>query len=178
VDSVLIASPDISFEGAIALTQELLAGLEAEQYTDEATQTTIASLVQSPNGARGFFVTYLTDERPLGDRPTSGVLAALQSAPDTVAPLLTKNLAMSTAMAIAHRRADRESLALGSDRVRSRTARLIGLVNLPNLIQELEALETSIRSDSGPYVEFLERWGYDTEQRQAIQAAIQKVLEP
>ena len=85
---------------------------------------------------------------------------------------------MSTAMAIAHRRADRESMALGSDRVRSRTARLIGLVNLPNLIQELKALETSIQSDSGPYVEFLERWGYDTEQRQAIQAAVQEVLEP
>ena len=175
---MLIASPDISFEGAIALTQELLAGLEAEQYTDEAAQATIASLVQSPNGARGFFVTYLTDERPLGDRPTSGVLAALQSAPDTVAPLLTKNLAMSTAMAIAHRRADRESMALGSDRVRSRTARLIGLVNLPNLTQELAALEASIRTHSGPYVEFLERWGYDTEQRQAIQAAVQEVLEP
>jgi hypothetical protein len=60
-----------SFEEAIALTQVLL--VEFETLPESALSEKLAALVASENGARGFFVTYLTDDRPFADRPTAKV---------------------------------------------------------------------------------------------------------
>lgn len=164
------ASP--SFEEAIALAQTLMAEMEQNHLSEAEIESTILALVQTENGARGFFVTYLTDARSLADHPTSGVIQALRSAPNTVAELLVRNLAMSTAMAITHRRNQKEDLAQGSDRVQRRTQALIQQSQIPAVAEKLSALQTAIATGEGPYQVFLERWGYDTEQRQAIATAL------
>jgi hypothetical protein len=79
----------------------------------------IAQLVSSQNGARGFFVAYLTDPGPLADNPSSAVLQALRSSPAVVPPLLVKNLVMSAVMGVAHRPKGDEEQAVGSERVRA-----------------------------------------------------------
>jgi hypothetical protein len=109
-------SDDISFADAIAVTQSLLNDLE--QGNADAFEATVRGLVRSENGARGFFVTYLSDDRLLTDHPTPTIIAALQTSPAIVAPLLIKNLAMSTAMAMTHRR--NQDAGLGA-RVRTST---------------------------------------------------------
>ncbi|MBI4784179.1 MAG: hypothetical protein HY785_23105 [Oscillatoriophycideae cyanobacterium NC_groundwater_1537_Pr4_S-0.65um_50_18] len=170
------AVPDaITFEQAIALTQALMADIELGNLSEDQIQSTIAALVASENGARGFFVTYLTDDRTLADSPSTAVVRALQSAPETVAELLVKNLAMSTAMAIAHRRSQNEAIAQGSDRVQQRTVKLIDLVELPEVNQKAQKLQQSAATGTGDYQAFLDRWGYDAEQRQQIMAVLQTV---
>ncbi|WP_377475201.1 hypothetical protein [Microcoleus anatoxicus] len=86
--SDLLASENITFEGAIALTQSLLSEIEADRLSQAQIQQAVASLVNTHNGARGFFVTYLTDDRHLADEPSPGVLDALREAPEIVAELL------------------------------------------------------------------------------------------
>lgn len=167
---------DMSFEQAIALTQSLLAKVEQDELSEPEIEEAIASLVSSAEGARGFFVTYLTDARPLADHPSAAVVQALQTSPETVAELLVKNLAMSAAMAVAHRRNEDEAMAQGSDQVRSRTARLIQLVQLAAVSEEAKKLLESVVTSQGDYQQFLKRWGYDTEQKQVIQQAIEQVL--
>src|SRR3712207_1870602 len=120
----------VTFEKAIALTQSLLPQMEAGELSQEDVSEAIAQLVKSENGARGFFVTYLSSEGTLADNPSPAVIQALKSSPDTVAELLVKNLAMSAAMAVTHRRNDNEQMAQGSDRVRSRTTNLIKQLKL------------------------------------------------
>jgi hypothetical protein len=167
--------PPLSFEAAIALAQGLLA---APPHPD-ALQTAITELVQTDNGARGFFVTWLTGDSPLADQPPAAVLTALKTAPERVAELLTKNLAMSTAMEITHLRQQAPEQAAGSARVQQRTRHLIQLLQaeLPVLTDCLQELATSVTpADGGKYQGFLQRWGYDLEQRQAIQAVVAQVL--
>ncbi len=166
----------VTFEQAIALTQSLLSQMEAGELSEPEIKVAITALVKSANGARGFFVTYLTDDRPLADDPSPAVVQALQSAPDTVAELLVKNLAMSAAMAITHRRNQNQAMAQGSERVRSRTVRIIQLVKLPAVYEQSQRLRESITTGQGSYQAFLDRWGYDEEQRQVIQQVLQQVV--
>jgi hypothetical protein len=175
-DSLLAVPDPVTFEQALAITQRLLAEMESESLSVAQIQATIADLVSSKNGARGFFVTYLTDDRSLVDSPADSVVQALQSAPEIVAELLVKNLAMSTAMAIAHRRNQNEKMAQGSDRVQHRTAMLIRRVKLPEIGQKAQDFYHSATTGTGEYQAFLDRWGYDDEQRRMIGAVLQSIL--
>lgn len=168
VEPVFTVPDEIDFRGAIAVTQSLLDAIEQDQVTAATIDTTIRALVCHVDGARGFFVTYLSDDRPLAEPLMPTIIAALQSAPMVVSPLLVKNLAMSTAMAITHRRNQDAVMATGSERVRARTAQLIQALQLPEVDVEAQDLMRAIETQQGDYEHFLNRWSYDTEQRQAI----------
>ena len=175
VESEFQVPEAVGFEQAIALTQALLDGIEQGTVAEAVVGQTVTHLVQSENGARGFFVTYLSDDRALIDQSLPTVVPALKTSPDIVAPLLIKNLAMSTAMAITHRRNQNDDLAAGSDRVRSRSAHLLTSLALPQLQEQAHQLAVSILQGTGSYVTFLDRWGYDAEQRQTILATLEQV---
>jgi hypothetical protein len=155
----------MTFEEAIAYTETLLSRQELE---DGQLEIEIAKLVQTQNGARGFFVCFLTGEWQLADAPSPEIIRALQSAPEAIAELLVKNLVMSTAMAIDHQRVDNTAQAQGSDRVARRTALLIAKLDLLEVRTIAKKIRESAIFNTGEYVAFLEKWGYDAEQKQAI----------
>jgi len=163
----------VSFEEAIAHTQGVMDAMEQGSVSDAELESTLTQLVRTENGARGFFVTYLTDDRPLADHPSEAVLKALKASPEIVSELLVKNLAMSAAMAITHRRNDNETMAQNSDRVRSRTAHLIQQLSLPEISAKLQQLHESATTGQGTYQPFLDRWNYDAEQREVIREVAQ-----
>ena len=166
----------ISFEEAIALTQSFLAEMEPGSLSDSQIEQTIAALAASENGARGFFVTYLTDERSFADQPSDPIVQGLRSSPEIVSELLVKNLAMSTAMILAHTRSQNPEMAQGSERVQRRTICLIQLVKLAIVQTKLQTLSETIATNTGHYQRFLERWGYDIEQRDVIQQILKRVI--
>jgi hypothetical protein len=172
----LQVSESITFEEAIDFTHSLLEKMEAHQLSESDIQTAIASLVKTVNGARGFFVTYLTDSRPIVDKPSQSTIEALKTSPEIVSELLAKNLAMSSAMAITHRRNHNEELAQGSEQVHQRTAYLIEQLQSNLLTEKLKQLQASAATGEGNYHSFLKRWGYDEEQKQVIQKAISAVI--
>ncbi len=172
----LTVPADITFEQAIDQTQKLIsARLEGEIDAQEFAQG-VGFLVQSENGARGFFVTYLTLEHELADQPDEPLLHALQSAPEVVSELLVKNLVMSTAMGMTHRRNQEETLAQGSERVQRRTQGLMGLLALPQVRTKAQELSRNAAGEPGVYSDFLNRWGYDLEQKQAMQRVLQPLI--
>ncbi|MGB5770152.1 MAG: hypothetical protein WBM32_09815, partial [Crocosphaera sp.] len=61
---------NISFEDALQLTENLLEAMVESKLNDYEIEEIITTLVSSQNGARGFFVTYLTSDIPLADNPT------------------------------------------------------------------------------------------------------------
>lgn len=170
-----VPSP-ISFEDAIALTQSFLEQMQQGKLSDIEIEQITAKLVSSEKGARGFFVTYLTDDRPLADRPSPAVLRGLASAEDIVSELMVKNLAMSTAMGVAHRRRGDDRLAEQSDRTRDRSTEIIRSLQLSKLQQLVTSMQESLESESGNYQSFFERWGYDAEQKQAIARSLQALI--
>jgi hypothetical protein len=160
-------SETISFEDAIALSQKLF----AESLSAAELESIISALVQTENGARGFFVTYLTNDAPQ-DLPLASVVQGLRASPSIVGELLVKNLAMSTAMILTHDRKGKTDLVNGSKRVQQRTLQVMQELQSPAVQAKLQQLRDTLESGNGEYQNFLDRWGYDAEQRQAIQAVI------
>ncbi len=165
---------NVTFEEAIAYTEALLSRSDLD---DSQLESEIATLIKTANGARGFFVCFLTGEWKLADTPSSGVIQALQSLPNAIAELLVKNLAMSTAMAIIHQRTENGELAEGSARVAKRTALLIKKVDLVEVCQIAKQMQNSATTNAGEYISFFKKWGYDTEQKQAIAAVLDQILD-
>ncbi len=164
--------PTLSFEQAIGLTQELLASNPSEDLLESA----IGSLIQTMNGARGFFVTFLTGESQLADEPTAAVLKGLRSNPDAIADLMVKNIAMPTAMRLTHERNGNLDLAVSSQLTQQRSIHLVQQLNCPEITQRLKSLQSTLQNQSTDYQDFLDRWGYDEEQRIAIGQAIERTL--
>ncbi len=165
----LTASADISFQDAIAFSQNLITQLD---NLDEAEiETSVSSLVATENGARGFFVTYLTDDNPIVDRQSTGIIDGLKTSPEIVSELLVKNVAMSTGMKIAHHRNNDEEMANKSARVTQRSKELIDKLNLAQTETKTQKLQETIEQGEGEYQKFLKRWQYDDEQKKAIAQA-------
>jgi len=168
--------PMPSFEEAMAQTRTFLDRLQAGSIPEVEISQTVAELVGTVAGARGFFVVYLTDDRALVDQPQPAVLQGLRQQPEIVGDLLVKNLAMSSAMALHHQRNQDSAIALKSQRASRRAAVLIQSLELENTTLKLQQLQATIAAGGGEYQDFLDRWSYDPEQQQAIAQAITPLL--
>lgn len=172
-----------SFPQAMEIAAQWIGLWEAGELSDEVLADRVGELVASRDGARGFFVVGLTGEAPLLDRLPEPLVAALRQAGPGVVDLTARNLAMSTAMVLHHRRSgDREHQA-GSERVQLRSTELLRQLEPVAVKQRLEPLLAAAVADGGAEAAvaedraFLDRWGYDAEQRQAIAAAIEAVAD-
>lgn len=170
----LIAEKNISFEEAIALTEKFIK--EIPQLSESEKETIVSSLVLTENGARGFFVTYLTSDNILVDQKSSGISKALTTSPEIVSELLVKNVAMSTGMKITHERNNNLEMAQKSDRVTQRSFALIKDISLGEIKEKTNSLINTIKEEKGVYQEFLNRWGYDDEQKQAMKKQLTNLL--
>lgn len=163
---ILTVQPNISFEDAITVTTNLLK-IMGELSEDEK-EKIISALVLTENGARGFFVTYLTSENNIVDQESIGVINGLKKSPEIVSELLVKNVAMSTAMRITHLRNNNQEMANSSEKVTTRSMGLIKNLCLPEIEVKIEQIRKTIKDKNGIYQDFLNRWNYDDEQKIAI----------
>ena len=168
--------PRLSFEQAIQFTRFLLDRVEQGELKGPGLQAAVSGLLSTRDGARGFFVAYLTDPRTLADAPSPEIVDALHNAPGTIAELLAKNLVMSATQAVVHRQKGDPENAEGSDRVRERTARLIARLGMPEVWQELDSLLQTLTTGEGSYRAFLERWRYSTAQRAHMREVVESVM--
>jgi hypothetical protein len=157
-----------SFEQAMDVVSLWLKSWEEGQLSDEAIAHQVGEMIATKNGPRGFFVVSLTSECPLMDRLPSSLVSELRDAGDSVVSLMGMNLAMSTAMQDHHTRNGDELASAGSKRVQSRSIQLLQRLEPTLVNQHL----TELQSDTA----FMDRWGYDTEQRKLIVNVIETVL--
>ena len=86
------------------ITAAWLQQWDNEEISDEVLPDRIGEMVASRDGARGFFVVSLEGESVLMDRLPDAVVGQLRGAGAGVVDLSFRNLAMSTATAVHHRR--------------------------------------------------------------------------
>lgn len=170
-----VAQP--TFQQAMEITAQWLALWENGELSDEVLADRVAELVASRDGGRGFFVVSLAGDCPLMDRLPEPLAMQLRAAGAGVVDLTARNLAMSTAMALHHQRQADLGQQAGSERVQARCTELLRLLEPDAVKQRLETLLAAASQGEGDDVAFLDRWGYDAEQRQAIAAAIEAVAE-
>ncbi|MEB3265629.1 MAG: hypothetical protein VKN13_03340 [Cyanobacteriota bacterium] len=165
-----------TFPQAMEITAQWLGLWESGELSDEVLADRVAELVASRDGARGFFVVALAGDCPLMDRLPDPLALALRAAGAGVVDLSVRNLAMSTAMTLHHQRSGDELQQAGSERVALRCRELLQLLEPTCVRDRLEVLLAATHGE-GEDVAFLDRWGYDAEQRQLIAAAVLAVAE-
>jgi hypothetical protein len=165
-----------TFQQAMEITAQWLALWENGELSDEVLSDRVAELVASRDGARGFFVVSLAGDSPLMERLPDPVVLALRQAGDGVVDLSARNLAMSTAMALHHHRNGDAGQQGGSERVQLRCTELLRLLEPAAVKERLEML-LEATDGRGEDVAFLDRWGYDADQRAAIAEAVLAVAE-
>jgi len=165
-----------TFQQAMEITAQWLALWENGELSDEVLGDRVAELVASRDGARGFFVVSLAGDCPLMDRLPDPVVLSLRQAGDGVVDLTARNLAMSTAMVVHHHRNGDAGQQAGSERVQWRCTELLRLLEPGSVKDRLETL-LEATAGRGVDVAFLDRWGYDAEQKAAIADAVLAVAE-
>jgi hypothetical protein len=165
-----------SFQQAMEITAQWLQLWEHGELSDEVLADRVAELVASRDGARGFFVVSLAGDSPLMDRLPDPVVLALRGGGDGVVDLSARNLAMSTAMTLHHGRSGDAGQRAGSERVQQRCTELLRLLEPAAVKIRLETL-LAATDGQGEDVAFLDRWGYDAEQRALIAEAVLAVAE-
>jgi hypothetical protein len=110
------------------------------------------------------------------DRLPDPVVLALRGGGDGVVDLSARNLAMSTAMTLHHGRSGDAGQRAGSERVQQRCTELLRLLEPAAVKIRLETL-LAATDGQGEDVAFLDRWGYDAEQRALIAEAVLAVAE-
>jgi len=168
------AVPEPSFASAMEMTTLWLRQWEAGELSEEVLADRVGELVASRDGARGFFVVALAGDGPLMDRLPDVLVLQLRRAGAAVVDLTARNLAMSTAMAEHHRRVGDGAQQGRSLRVQRRCQELLQQLESALVTSRLETLLAGT-ADVGVDRDFLERWGYDQEQKKAIAAAIEAV---
>jgi hypothetical protein len=162
----------IKFAAAIELTQQFVLQLQEGVLTSEQVQSFVTDLVTTQEGARGFFVGYLTNGLAVVDKVHPGIILGLQAHPAVIADLLVKNLAMSTAQNLHFVRENQADMAANSATVATRSRQLIDALQMPEIKMISQQIIDAIQTGAGEYAEFLERWGYDTEQKEVIEKAL------
>ena len=174
--SILTVPANIKFDDAIDITQLFLTQLKKNELSSAQILDFVSALIQTANGARGFFVTYLTAQDPICDEPQPEIITAIAAHPEIAADLLVKNIAMSTAQQLYHQRRDDSEMMASSATVAARTTKMIQALNLPQIQAMLRGLTNTIQIGTGSYTEFLTRWGYDQEQKESINQIVSQLI--
>jgi hypothetical protein len=180
---------NLTFQQSIDTSHELIEKLEKNTILDSQAGQEIGVLLSDMATARGFFVSLLTADWSFGNQIPKIVIETIRSNPGHAYTLLARNLVMSSATAVAHRRSEQPNLADGSDRVADRSAYIITEINNAEILNELLDIKNACderlnASDShakdtgtGTYHAFLERWSYDSEQIRTSRDCVKKVIE-
>jgi len=162
------------FQLSIEQSSELLNQLDSGLVEQEAASKQIADLLAELATARGFFVALLTGDWSFDCRIPDIVVDTIRANPEHAFNLLAKNLVMSSATAVSHRKSGEPELEKGSQRVVERCSALIIALNEPDMTQEVADLLTAVEDrlkhstttggNAGTYGAFLERWSYNDEQ--------------
>jgi len=174
-----------SFEDAQVLGRQLAKALRASRTESEPlpqkARDLLRALISTTAGARGWFVTLLTDPdfEPLFAPPMDeAILQAIIANPEPNIKLMTMNVAMSTATELAHLARGHPDLAKASRMTRDRSTTLLAelMDRLPGLRDSVKALLSAVTPEEplpeSEWVKFCDKWGYSAEQREAIRKQI------
>ena len=146
---------------------------ENDEISDEVISDRIGELIKTVEGARGFFAVSLSIDCPLMDRFPDALIFQLRSSGEIVVDLTVKNLAMSSAMIITHRK-NNDPQEIQSERIKIRCIELLKLLDSTQVKKRLDVLLEATKGN-GTDLKFINKWGYNDKQINAISESIYEV---
>ncbi len=164
-----------TFKQAMDATLLWCKSWEIQEISDEVLAERISELLLTVEGARGFFVISLSIDSPLMDRLPDPLIYQFREAGKLVIDLTVKNLAMSSAMAIQHKKDNNFQQQLQSERINARCIELLKLLETNSVKERLEELFEATKGGKGKDTQFLKKWSYTKDQINAISNSILEV---
>ena len=146
---------------------------ENDEISDEVISDRVGELIKTVEGARGFFVVSLSIDCPLMDRFPDALIFQLRSAGKIIVDLTVKNLAMSSAMVIKHRK-NNDPQEFQSERIKIRCIELLKLLDSNQVKERLNVLLDATKGN-GEDLQFFNKWNYNNEQINEIYESIHKI---
>ena len=162
-----------TFKQAMDATMIWCESWENDEISDEVISDRIGELIKTVEGARGFFVVSLSIDCPLMDRLPDALIFQLRNSGEIVVDLTAKNLAMSSAMVITHRK-NNDIQEFQSERIKIRCIELLKLLDSTQVKKRLDVLLEATKGN-GSDLKFLNKWGYNDQQINAISESIYEV---
>ena len=161
---------EASFTQAINISAKWCKEWEEGLVSEEVLADRIAELIKTKNGIRGFFAYALSDKDCLLlDKLPFSIIFKLNEGGDSVVEIVVKNLIMSSAQIIVHRRDNNHEYEITSENISDRCKAILRLLetnsvtkNIKNVLKELDNMGNSFDNSKK----------YDDEQKEFIKKQI------
>jgi len=166
---------EASFSQAINISAQWCKEWGEDLLSEEVLADRVAELIKTKNGLRGFFAYALSDKDCfLLDKIPFSLIFKLNEGGDTVVEILVKNLIMSSAQIIIHRRENNHEYEITSEIISDRCKAILKLIDtnsvtntVNKILKDLDtmgnSLDNSIKYDS-EQKEFIKKQIFDIAQ--------------
>ena len=157
---------EASFIQAINISAQWCKDWEEDLLSEEVLADRIAELIKTKNGLRGFFAYALSDKDCfLLDKLPFSLIYKLNEGGKTVVEIVVKNLIMSSAQIIIHRKENNDEYEITSENISERCKAILRLLEtqlvtktVNQILKDLDTMGNSLNNSTK----------YDTEQKKFI----------
>ena len=159
-----------SFSQSINISAQWCREWGEDLLSEEVLADRIAELIKTKNGLRGFFAYALSDKDCfLLDTLPSSIIFKLIEGGDVVVEIVVKNLVMSTAQIIIHRREKNHEYELNSENISDRCKGILKLLDTKLVTKTVNQVITDLDNMGNSFDNSIK---YDSEQKEFIKKQI------
>ena len=161
---------EASFMQAISISAQWCKEWGKDLLSEEVLADRIAELIKTRNGLRGFFAYALSDEDCfLLDKLPFSLIYKLNEDGDAVADIVVKNLIMSSAQIIVHRRDNNHDYEMSSENISDRCKAILRLIETKSVTKSVNQILKDLDNLGNSFDNSVK---YDSEQKEFIKKQI------
>ncbi len=161
---------EVSFIQAINISAQWCKEWGEDLLSEEVLADRIAELIKTRNGLRGFFAYALSDKDCfLLDKLPFSLIYKLNEAREVVADLVVKNLIMSSAQIIIHRRDKNHEYEISSEKISDRCKAILRLIETKSVTKSVNQVLRDLNNMGNSFDNSVK---YDSEQQEFIKKQI------
>ena len=161
---------EASFTQAINISAKWCKEWEEDFLSEEVLADRIAELIKTINGRRGFFAYALSDKDCfLLDKLPFSLMFKLNEGGDAVVEIVLKNLIMSSAQIIIHRRASNNEYEITSENISDRCKAILRLLETKSVIKSVNQVLKNLDNMGNSFDNSVK---YDSEQKEFLKKQI------
>ena len=161
---------EASFTQAINISAQWCKEWEEDLLSEEVLADRIAELIKTKNGLRGFFAYALSDKNCLLlDKLPFSLIFKLNEAGDTLVEIMVKNLIMSSAQIIIHRRDNNPEYEVTSENISDRCKAILRLLETKLVTKTINQVLKDLDNMGNSFDNSIK---YDLEQKEFIKKQV------
>ena len=161
---------EASFTQAINISAKWCKEWDEELLSEEVLADRVAELIKTRNGLRGFFAYALSDKDCfLLDKLPFSLIYKLNEGGDAVTEIVVKNLIMSSAQIIIHRRENNDEYEMNSENISERCKAILRLLETKLVTKTINQILKELDTMGNSFDNSIK---YDSEQKEFIKKQI------